>query len=78
MTLDEIGQQLAALHRDLIRSNPPVLMTTRECAEFLSVTEETLFRWRKDGVGPRYSQPNLRVIRYDRDDVLAWIKEHRG
>lgn len=77
MTLDEIGQQLADLHRDLIRSHPPILMTTKECAAFMSVTEETLFRWRKDGFGPPYSQPNVRVIRYNRDDVVAWMQEHR-
>ncbi len=78
MTIDELSEQLEALHNDLIRSHPPQVMTCREAAQFLAVTDETLFRWRKDGVGPSYSQPNSRLIRYLYDDLVAWMKECRG
>ena len=77
MTLDQISERLDALHQDLVRSHPPQIMTTAEAARFLSVTDETLFRWRKDGVGPSYSQPNSRVIRYLHEDLLAWMKEQQ-
>ena len=55
MTIEQLSEQLKTLHNDLIRSNPPQIMTSREAAQFLSVTDETMFRWRKDGVGPSYS-----------------------
>ncbi len=77
MTLDEIGQQLADLHRDLIRSHPPEILKPHEAADILGVTTETLWRWRKDGFGPKYSQPNDRIVRYLRKDVVAWLEECR-
>ena len=77
MTIEKIGQQLADLHRDLIRSHPPEVMTPAEAAEYVGVTTETLFRWRKDAIGPKYSQPNPRIVRYLRDDLLAFLKEHQ-
>lgn len=77
MTLDEIAQQLSELHQDLIRSHPPQVMTPREAAKFLSVTDETLLRWRKDCVGPTYSQPNSRIVRYLHEDLIAFVKEHQ-
>ena len=78
MTLNEIGERIAALHNDLIRSNPPQIMTSREAAQFLSVTDETMLRWRKDGVGPSYSQPNSRIVRYLHNDLVSWMKEHQA
>ena len=78
MTIEQLSEQLKTLHNDLIRSNPPQIMTSREAAQFLSVTDETMFRWRKDGVGPSYSQPNPRVVRYLHGDLVAWMKEHQA
>ncbi|WP_420586546.1 helix-turn-helix transcriptional regulator [Ruegeria sp.] len=75
MTIDELGQQLAGLRVDLVRANPPQVMNPEEAATFLGVTTETLFRWRKDRFGPPYSQPTSRVVRYLRDDVVAWMRE---
>jgi len=78
MTIEQLSEQLKTLHNDLIRSNPPQVMTSREAAQFLSVTDETMFRWRKDVVGPSYSQPNSRVVRYLHSDLVAWMKEHQA
>lgn len=75
MTIEEIGQQLADLRVDLVRANPPQVMNPEEAATFLGVTTETLFRWRKDRFGPPYSQPTSRVVRYLRDDLVAWMRE---
>lgn len=77
MTINEFSEQLKTLHNDLIRSNPPQVMTSREAGQFLGVTDETMFRWRKDGVGPSYSQPNSRVVRYLHEDLVGWMKENR-
>lgn len=77
MTLDEIADKLSAIHDGLARAHPPQVMTTEEAAAFLGVTPETLFRYRKDAIGPKYSRINDRVIRYLHDDLVAWMKEHR-
>ena len=77
MTIDELSEQLKTLHNDLIRSNPPHVMTSREAGQFLGVTDETMFRWRKDGIGPSYSQPNARLVRYLHEDLVSWMKEHQ-
>lgn len=75
MTLDEIGQQLTDLRAHMNLAHPPAVMTPAQAAEMIGVTTETLFRWRKDRVGPPYSQPTSRIVRYVRDDVLAWMRE---
>ena len=54
------------------------VMTPQEAADFLRVKVDTLMRWRKDGVGPKYSQPNWRIVRYTREDLLAWLKEQQA
>ena len=78
MTLDEIGQQLADLRAEIARAHPPEVMTTEQAADFLSVKPDTLYRWRKDAVGPMYSQPTNSVVRYLREDLVAWMQEHRA
>lgn len=77
MTIDQLASQIDALRADLIRSNPPLIMTSSEAAAFLGVSDETVLRWRKDDFGPPYSQPNCRIVRYLRDDVVAWLEENR-
>lgn len=76
MTID-LSQQIADLRAIVLRANAPEVMTTEEAAAFLDVTVETLFRWRKDDTGPKYSQPNSRLVRYLRTDLVAWLEEHR-
>lgn len=77
MTIDELAEQISALRNDLIRSNPPAILTSVETATLLNVSDETMLRWRKDGFGPPYSQPNCRVVRYLRDDLVAWLEENK-
>ncbi|MFL4471559.1 helix-turn-helix transcriptional regulator [Tateyamaria armeniaca] len=52
-------------------------MTPKEAATLIGVTDETLFRWRKDGCGPPYSQPSRAIVRYVRDDLIAWMREQQ-
>ncbi|WP_206677626.1 helix-turn-helix transcriptional regulator [Tabrizicola fusiformis] len=73
----DLSQQIADLRSLVLRQQAPEVMTPAEAAEFLSVTVESLFRWRKDATGPKYSRVNDRVIRYLRDDLIDWIREHR-
>jgi len=77
MTIDELAARIDTLQDHLTRSHPPQVMNSREAAQFLGVTDETMFRWRKDGFGPAYSQPNWRIVRYLRDDIISWLEENR-
>lgn len=63
---------------DTGQSTAHEVMTPLQAAAFLRVTTETLFRWRKNGSGPRYSQPNARIVRYLRDDLIAFLKEYQA
>ena len=78
MTYEKLCQQIADLRDLLTRTHTPEVMTPSEAAMFLGVTHETLFRWRKDQFGPVYSQPTARIVRYLRDDLIAFLKESRG
>lgn len=78
MNTQDIGQQIADMRALVVRTNPPEVMTPCEAAQFLGVTTETLFRWRKDMWGPKYAQPNSRIVRYLRSDLVAWLEECRA
>ena len=78
MTNDDLVQQIAGLRDMITRTHTPEVLTTSEAAAFLGVTHETLFRWRKDQFGPRYSQPTPRTVRYLRVDLLEFLKESQA
>lgn len=50
----------------------PTLLTTTDAAKFLSVKPDTLYRWRKDGRGPRFVK-SRGFVRYDCEALNAWI-----
>jgi len=75
MNVEQITQRLDAIQSSLARAHPPEVMSTEEAAAFLGMVPETLFRWRKDGIGPKYSRINDRVIRYLKDDLISWMRE---
>lgn len=78
MTLDALSEQIESLRVDMMRANAPEVMTPKEAAAFLDVTPETLFRWRKDANGPKYSQPNARFVRYLRADLIEFLREYQA
>ncbi|WP_327017645.1 helix-turn-helix transcriptional regulator [Cryobacterium sp. MP_3.1] len=51
-------------------------LTQREVAELLRLPERTLEDWRLTHTGPPYLKLG-RHVRYDFQDVLAWVHEHR-
>ncbi|MGE0878656.1 MAG: helix-turn-helix transcriptional regulator [Acidimicrobiia bacterium] len=51
--------------------------TTEEVAEYLSVSVNTVRKWRADGSGPRGLRLG-RVVRYSRADVEHWLAERAG
>lgn len=50
------------------------LLRTEQAANFLNVSISTLGRWRVSGEGPPYSKPAKRIIYYDRDDLIEFVK----
>jgi hypothetical protein len=54
----------------------PQLLTSKEVSCRLSIPEGTLRYWRKIGAGPRWVKLEG-SIRYDLDDVLAFIERGR-
>ena len=48
------------------------LMNTDEVAEHLSITIQTLFRWRQKGYGPAWMRIGPRIIRHKMSDVVEW------
>jgi predicted DNA-binding transcriptional regulator AlpA len=53
--------------------DPDALLTGREAAELLRLSERTLERHRTAGTGPRFCALG-RAIRYRRRDLLDWIE----
>lgn len=56
-------------------TNLPAKPRTRHVCEWLGVTDVTLWRWRKAGIG--FPEPvrlgNTRTLFYDRDELIAWV-----
>lgn len=52
----------------------PELATRQQVAEYTQTSVPTLARWAAEGKGPRVSKLGG-VVRYRREDVLAWIAE---
>ncbi len=53
------------------------LLTTRQAAEFLGLKPSCLENWRWKGYGPSYVQVTRRAIRYQREDLDAFVQERR-
>ena len=55
---------------------PHALMTTKEVAAALHVSSQTLSRWRKQGLGPRWVQYAERgTVRYPRASVMQYLRD---
>jgi predicted DNA-binding transcriptional regulator AlpA len=46
----------------------------RQAARYLGVSEGVLRLWRSDSKGPRFFKAGLRLVRYRRIDLDAWIE----
>lgn len=49
------------------------LMTPKEVAGWVRVSEATLCRWRQSGHGPPVTWLSARIPRYDRSEVATWL-----
>jgi len=59
------------------RDEAAVLWRSRQVAEFLGVSEATLSRWRKRGVGPGCVHLGG-IARYRSETVRAWVESMEG
>ena len=55
---------------------PIAYLTTKEAAEYLRISKQTLSNWRFRGEGPDYIKVGGRVV-YASEDVSAWLDEHK-
>jgi hypothetical protein len=53
----------------------PELLTTVEVAALLRVDRSTLSRWRSSGCGPRVTWLSPTIPRYQRTDVVEWLRQ---
>jgi excisionase family DNA binding protein len=56
-----------------IAESTPRLMTQRQLAECLKVSNRTLERWRAAGIGPEFIRLG-KLVRYQADHVSNWLK----
>lgn len=52
----------------------PQLLTPKEAAALLRVSEKTLEDWRRTGKGPKSYRLEKRAVRYCLADVSAWLE----
>ena len=53
---------------------PGDLVDEREAAAILGASVQTLRNWRWRGEGPRFRKIGLRMVRYQRNDLLAFVE----
>lgn len=62
----------------------PDLVTTKEAAELLSVSPQTLCNWRTRAKRGEGEEPiksiclGRKAVRYERKDVMAFLEQQRG
>ena len=52
-----------------------IWLTPAEAAVYLGISTGTLARWRcmRNGTGPRWHTPAVRMVRYTTSDLDAWL-----
>ena len=67
------GQGLIMKAADVL--DLPELLTTAEVAALLKVNRSTVSRWRSVGTGPRVTWLTATIPRYQRDDVIEFLRQ---
>ena len=49
-------------------------LDSKAAAQYLSLREKGLETMRRTGVGPRFSRPSTRIVRYAVTDLDAWLR----
>jgi len=59
----------------MISDSNDKILTEREVCNWLSVSEPTLFRHRRDGTGPKFIRLSARRVGYRHSAVEAWLSQ---
>jgi predicted DNA-binding transcriptional regulator AlpA len=51
------------------------ILTERDLCSWLGISEPTLFRYRRDGTGPKFIQLSARRVAYRRSAIEEWLKD---
>ena len=54
------------------------LMTSKQVADYLGVSEGTMYEYRALGIGPKYMRIGGRLVRYRLCDVDAWLEAQKA
>jgi hypothetical protein len=52
------------------------MITTRQVAVILNISEDTMKKWRVRKRGPRYARYHDGTIRYSLADILKYLQDH--
>lgn len=55
----------------------PEIMTPQQAAAFLGLSVDHMRDMRAEKIGPAYSQPASKTIRYLRSDLIDWLNRSR-
>jgi excisionase family DNA binding protein len=50
-------------------------LTPAETAKLLRISQDQLQKLRSAGTGPAYSRIGHRTVRYERSNVIAWLRQ---
>lgn len=75
--MTDVDQLIAELRATFQQQSYPEIMTPLQAASFLGVSEDYLRDHRKAKSGPPYSQPATKVVRYERADLIAWLRRSK-
>lgn len=53
------------------------LLTTKDAASFLDISEKTLEGWRSAETGPKFYRMGGRLVRYFRSDLEDWLRNEQ-
>ena len=83
MAIDPATAELAETIADLIAQklydNPPTpipWMNSEEVAKHIGMSTRSLETLRREHRGPLYVRVGYKVVRYAREDVESWMREH--
>lgn len=57
-----------------VSGEPDDLMTAEEVIAWLRISPHTLEDWHRRGVVPFYGAASIRIRRYSRSELVAWLK----
>lgn len=78
---EEDNQNIGRLEKQVVelleKQTLPKLMTPRQVADYVGISEGHFYAWKRAGDVPPAMYWSERTVRYDRDEVIAWAESHK-